>query len=466
MKIICTKRLIHIYSFLLLTSYFSLIFAQAPDTLWTKTYGGIYWDGGQSVQQTSDSGYIIAGNTTSFSGNPQITNVYLIKTDVNGDTMWTKTYEGSDYANGLSVQQTSDDGYIIAGYTMAIGSYNWDVYLIKTDVNGDTIWTRIYGGDTTDIAYSVQQTIDQGYIVAGYTKSFGMGNSNDVWLLKTDSLGDTVWTKTYGGINDDYGCSVQQTPDHGYIVVGYTFSWGADSGDIYLVKTDSLGDTLWTQTYGGVVTEIGNFVQQTLDNGYIIVGNKGSYGAENFDVYLIKTDVNGDTIWTRTYGGALHDYGWEVREISNEGYVIAGHTKSFSGGEPEVYILRTELNGDTLWTKIIGGGSQDEVFSIALTSDAGYIIAGRTMSFGAGMSDVYLIKTAPDTLGIVEHKISSMKITGFGTTIISGPSLLPEDKNYKVFDITGRVVMPDKIKPGIYFIEIEGIIKQKIIKIR
>jgi hypothetical protein len=179
-------------------------------------------------------------------------------------------------------------GYIIAGYTNSFGAGNSDVYLIKTNSAGDTLWTRTYGGGEDDVGYSVQQTTDGGYVIAGYTNSFGAGNS-DVYLIKTDASGDTLWTRTYGSNNNDYGYSVQQTEDGGYVIAGYTRFYS----DVYLIKTDSLGGTLWTRTYGGVDNDYGYSVQQTTDVGYVIVGLTESFGAGYSDVYLIKTDPDG-----------------------------------------------------------------------------------------------------------------------------------------------------------------------------
>jgi hypothetical protein len=204
---------------LLLALCTSLANAQAPDTLWTKKYGGSDYENGYSVQQTSDSSYVIVGRTSSFGSG--LEDVYFIKTNANGDTLWTKTYGGIDYDAGRAVQQTTDGGYIIAGRTSSSGAGSADVYLIKTNADGDTLWTRTYGGADGDDGYSVQQISDSGYIIAGITYSFGFWP--DVYLIKTDSLGDTLWTKTYGEVDIDEGDSVQETIDGGYIIAGNTF---------------------------------------------------------------------------------------------------------------------------------------------------------------------------------------------------------------------------------------------------
>ena len=391
MNLVCRK--IDLTAFLLLLLFSTLLLAQAPDTLWTKTYGGAQEDWGYSVQQTTDKGYIVAGYTGSFGSY----DVYLIKTDSLGDTLWTKTYGGANNDVGYSVQQTSDKGYIIAGVTESFGSGS-EVYLIKTDSLGDTLWTESYGGPNDESGLSVQQTFDQGYIVAGYIWSADF----DVYLIKTDSLGDSLWAKTYGGAWHDAAWSVQQTTYKGYIIVGFAESFGPGSMAVYLIKTDSLGNSLWARTYGGTGWDLAYAVQQTPDNGYIVTGFTGSFGAGGGDIYLIKTDSLGDTLWTKKYGGADAEGGFSVQQTADKGYIITGRTESFGAGSYDVYIVRTDSLGEMLWEKTCGGIEDDEGRSVQETSDGGYIVAGHTWSFGAGGGDVYLIKVGPDTLGIEE----------------------------------------------------------------
>jgi hypothetical protein len=317
------------------------------------------------------------------------------------DTLWTKTYGGADKDYGYSVQQTSDGGFIITGYTESFGAGGYDVYLIKADSSGDTLWTKTYGGANDDYGRSVRQTSDGGFLITGGTYPFGAG-AYDVYLIKADSSGDTLWTKTYGGTDTDIGESVQQTSDGGYIIAGYTHSFGAGESDVYLIKADSSGDTLWTKTYGGADKDYGRSVRQTSDGGFIITGYTESFGAGENDVYLIKADSSGDTLWTKTYGGADADYGYSVQQTSDGGYIIAGGTISFGAGESDVYIIKADSSGDALWTKTYGGTDYDNGHSVQQTSDGGYIIAGRTESFGAGSRDVYLIKTEQEA-GIEEY---------------------------------------------------------------
>ncbi len=374
--------------------------AFAQDTLlWSRTYGGSSFDDGHSVQQTTDGGYIVSGCSESFGTGPG--DVYLIKTDSLGDTLWSRTYGGNApvWDWGYSVQQTTDGGYIVVGATQSFGAGEWDVYLIKTDSSGDTLWTRTYGGSGIDWGYSVQQTTDGGYIVAGGTTFLGAGFT-DVYLIKTNSLGDTLWTRTCGGGNYDVGWSVQQTADGGYIVTGRTESFGAVNNVVYLIKTVCLGDTLWTRTYGGSGEDQGWFVQQTTDGGYIVAGETGSFGAGNADAYLIKTDSLGDTLWSCTYGGSGGDWGYSVQQTTDGGYIVAGETRSFGAGAYDAYLIKTDSLGDTLWSRTYGGPYNYLAYArtfVQQTTDGGYIVSGRTLSFGAGGYDVMLTKF--DSLG-------------------------------------------------------------------
>jgi hypothetical protein len=273
---------------LLSVSLVALFTQSAYAVAFAKTYGGTGDDRASSVLQTSDGGYIVVGDTGSLGADS--VDIFLVKTDANGNIIWAKTYGGTNNDYAYSVQQTSDGGYIVEGRTYSFGAGNYDFFLIKTDANGNIIWAKTYGGTSDDYAYSVQQTSDGGYILAGYTSSFMVGP--DIFLIKTDANGNIQWSKTYGGASYDYAHSVRQTSDGGYIVAGYTYSFGAGYYDIFLIKTDANGNIQWAKTYGGTDWDEASSVQQTSDGGYIVAGLTYSFGVG--DIFLIKTDANGN----------------------------------------------------------------------------------------------------------------------------------------------------------------------------
>lgn len=359
-------------------------------TSFQRTFGGTNDDAGYAVQQTTDGGYVITGHSASFGSGGS--DVYLIKTNAAGDALWTKTFGPPVSAEmGSSVEQTADGGYIICGiYFMGPGSEN--ILLIKTNAAGDTLWTRTLGGLRDDTGWCARETNDGGYIVVGYTDSYGAGGG-DAYLIKTDDTGNVLWQRTYGGIYTDEGYCVQQTADSGYIIVGRTYSYGNGGSDVYLIRTNATGGTLWTRTFGGGNLEFGWCVQQTRDGGFIIGGWTYSFGAGSADVYLINTDPAGMPLWERTFGGSLFDRSLSVQQTNDGGYIVVGETYSFGSGRSDVYLIKVNAGGETFWTRTFGGSDFDGGFSVRQTVDGGYVIAGCTRSFGFGQDDVYLIKT-------------------------------------------------------------------------
>ncbi len=219
---------------------------------------------------------------------------------------WFRTFGGKGKELGQSVAQTIDGGYIIAGRTDSFGKGKDDVYLVKANQTGEEQWARTYGGVEFDMGFSVQETSDGGYIIVGSTSSFGKGYY-DVYLIKTANSGDEIWSKTFGGKEDDWGFSVKETKDGGYIIVGCTSSFGSNKDDIYLIKTDSEGEEEWSNTYGGKDFDLGFSVEQTADGGFIIVGWTSSFGEGKGDVYLIKTNEKGSKEWLKEIAGRYNE---------------------------------------------------------------------------------------------------------------------------------------------------------------
>jgi hypothetical protein len=357
---------------------------------WSKTYGGSGYDCAYAVIRTVDGGYAVAGETDSSGG--VLSDAWLVKTDVNGVLLWNRTYGSVGTDSAQAVVQTSDGGYALGGYTSSSGSGGFDVWLVKTDGNGVLQWSRTHGGSGGDLAYSVVQTSDGGYALAGMTTSFGAGGF-DLWLVKTYTDGTFQWGVTYGGAGDDYAASLVQAADDGYALAGSTDSFGAGAQDVWFVKTDANGVKQWNRTYGGDSTDGASAVIRTADGGYALAGQTASLGAGMGDAWLIKTEADGTMQWGRTYGGYNGDDARGVVQTSDGGYALAGLTTSFGVGVGDAWLVKTDAEGIQQWSRTYGGPDYDMVFSVVPTADGGYALAGYTNSFGAGVYDAWLVKT-------------------------------------------------------------------------
>lgn len=426
---------------LFLLIYFNDAIAQ-PDILWTQIWGGTTNDYLRRAQPTSDGGFIAVGWTFSFgTGNGDI---WLIKTDASGDSLWTRTYSGAGTDRGYSVQQTSDGGYIIVGETYISGS-NYKVWLIKTDSSGNMEWNSIFGGVSNDRCYSVEQTTDGGYFLVGESNSYG-DICGDILLIKTDSLGNESWMQLLG--EDwwfDYARHGGQTADGGYIVTGWKSYMDPtlEDGSLVLIKTDSLGIMVWEQNYIGDEADRGESVQQTVDGGYFITARTLSYGAGDSDVWWIKTNEYGNITWSNTYGGTGNDRGQFGQELNGDGYILTGYTESYGAGGKDIWVIRTNLSGIVYWTKTIGGVGDEISTGVQQTPDGGYIVAGYTDSYGAGGYEAFLVRIESD-LGIEESSPEASPVLGVSPNPSSGQvniSYLQQTDGWitlAVYDLAGR----------------------------
>jgi len=423
---------------------------------WTKTFETKHQSYGRSVQQTTDGGYIITGATNSIGGDSM--NVYLLKTDASGIEQWTKTFGGTD-DRGNSVQQTADGGYIIVGETSSFGNGSIDVYLIKTDGSGIEQWTKTFGGTDNDYGNSVQQTTDGGYIITGITDTNITGMTERYfYLLKTDASGIEQWTKTFFWLGyNGVGNSVQQTTDGGYIITGEAITSYGGYANVYLIKTDANGIEQWSKDFsGGNWNDIGYSVQQTTDGGYIVTGVTQEFKGQPLvlgdgygDVYLLKTDGNGIEQWAKTYG-AGQELGKSVQQTTDGGYIITGITNTFSvNGNGNVYLLKTDGNGAEQWSRAFVGEGSSFGNSVQQTSDGGYIITGTTCNNCSSQDSSFVYLIKTNAQGIA-------------TSTFNIPTPNSNRKLEKTVDMLGKQTKP---QTNIPFIEIydDGTVEKRIV---
>lgn len=328
------------------------------------------------------------------------TDFWIVKTNANGDSLWSRVFIGRDGDECEYVSEASDGGYILAGWTWSFGAGKSDFWLIKINANGDSLWSRTFGGKSYDKLYSAIETSDGGYILAGSTCSFAKEH-RDFWIVKTDAYGDSLWSRTFGRPEVVSVCrSVQQTLDDGYILAGYNGVAPTGPGDAWIIKTNSKGDSLWSRTYKGLVLEDFVSALQTNDGGYILAGTTESTTG-SIDILLIKMDANGDSLWSCVLGGSSSEICSSIQQTSDSGYIIGGSIY-YPKRKQDFLLVKTDAYGESLWNRTFGGSGWDNCKCIQQTSDGGYILAGSTGSFGAGNGDFWLVKTGPDTLGIQE----------------------------------------------------------------
>ncbi len=424
-----------------------LTIAQNPPSIqWQKCYGGNGNDEVHSIQQTSDGGFIMAGFSSSSNGNVTAnygnTDFLVIKTDSTGTIQWSKSLGGSSYDQAYSIQQTKDEGYIVTGYSYSddvdITNHHGfsgalpDLWVVKLNSSGDKVWQNSLGGSTgTDFANCVRQTLDGGYIIAGYTYSnngdvTGYRGNGDWWVVKLSNLGIIEWQKALGSYSTDIAYSILQTDDGGYITAGFCGAKTADvienhgAKDIWVVKLNGLGILEWQKSYGGSGQDEARSIQQTKDGGFVITGlsssndydASGNHGAADF--WILKINSIGDLQWQKSYGGGNFDQAHSVQQTSDGGYIVAGETSSnnlnvtgnhdFNTNYTDCWIIKLNNEGNLLWQKAMGGTYIDKFYSIIQTKEGTYLAAGFTTSNDGDVinshinsEDFWLVKLASET---------------------------------------------------------------------
>jgi hypothetical protein len=359
--------------------------------IWGQTYGGKGADGARALCETPDRGFLLTGYT--FSHGTGDADVLVVKVDNKGNLSWAKSYGGAGTEYGYGCKAV-EDGYIVVGYTTSFGSGSKDIFLLKLDSAGKEVWSRTFGGTSWDVGMAVDGNSKDGYFVCGFTHSYGSGEE-DVYVIRTDPDGKEVWSKTFGGDRYEYGNSVHLFGDGGCLVGATTGTFGKGNADFFLIRLDKDGNEVWNKSYGnkgrrGYGFDWGHSMSLAGDGGSVFVGHTDSQ--DIMDAHVVKFDDKGKEKWTRSFGNKpFYDYGHSVCEMKDGSYVVCGVTKSIDGNN-DISLTRLDPNGKVLWERSYGSHGSDWGSSILSTEDGQCILTGHTDSSGEGHSDIVLIK--------------------------------------------------------------------------
>jgi len=375
------------------------VLAQVTDRFFQFTFGGGKKDILYNTIEANDKGFISVGYTESFgAGN---FDMYLIKNDSLGNMEWSRTYGGIKEDYGRSIVKSSDGkGYMLLGYSNSFSGNNYfDIYLVKIDFKGDTLWSKNYGLDRSEYGYTIIPTKEGGYMLLGEVINNINGDKNaDIMLIKVSESGQFEWSKIYGGNLTDYLYSIEQLADGTFLLGGETNSFGAGEWDFLAVKMKEDGTVTMAKTYGGLKTDYGRFAISGKDGGVLLGGNSFNYGAGDMDFVLMYTDKEGVIQWSQSYGETGTEYMLDIAKNGDDGYLISGYSNSFGAHGEDIYLLSIKNDGKFLWGKTIGGDLGDYGVSILPTADQGVVITGNTKSFGVKSDDCFIFK--------VENKLS------------------------------------------------------------
>jgi hypothetical protein len=492
------------FHFFLLTTI--TIYAQ-PAIEWQNSIGGSGTDQAYSIQQTTDGGFIVAGNCASNDGDALGSilhfngDFWIVKLSDTGTIQWQKMFGGNEYDNANFVQQTTDSGYIIAGSSASndgdiTGHHgsagDSDYWIVKLNSIGNLHWQKSLGGTGIDEASSIHQTLDGGYIVGGSSNSnngdvSGNHGSKDFWVIKISDSGNIQWQKSFGGTETDALWSVCQTTDKGYIIAGLSCSNNGDvtghhgsiySADYWVIKTDSIGTIQWQKSLGGTYDDWAYSIQQTTDGGYIVAGGSGSpdgdvtgnHGA--FDFWIVKLSNTGSIQWQKSFGGSSPERVYSIQQTSDGGYVACGMTQSNNGdvtgfqGSVDYWMIKIDTVGNLQWQKTLGGTIEDWAHSLCQTADGKYAIAGYSLSYNGdvtgphGLYDMWVVKLGAVITGVDDSEQSGINYSVYPnpTTDLLNIKIQPSlvGSTYSLTDLMGKTIITGKVMEENSVIDISG----------
>ncbi len=446
--------------------------AQPVDSLWQRSYGGGLHGAVSAMLTADDGGCIFAGET--YSDSTRV-NLWIVRTGSEGDTLWTRLYGGLYNDRCNTIKPVAQDGWILGGFTQSFGYsyFGGDIWLLRINDNGDTLWTRRYGDIGYDECVGICGLADGGFMV------LAAGDTVALRFLRLDAYGDSLGSEAISTPDNIVGAHLLQTSDGGFMVTGSTAGGGA-LADAWLMKVDTFGQTEWSRAYGttGLRSQTCSGIAEVFD-GFVFTGQTVNVSGQPADLWLVKVNAVGDTVWTRSFGGSDGEAGVAVVAAPGGGFAIGATVEAFWEMYGDMWILRTDEDGDSLWSSTFGSSVYERCVSMCIASDGGYVLAGTYSTFSATDSS-WLFKTSPDPLDVrippaVPHQLAFGIFPNPFNASASVQFELPAPAraSLTVFDITGRLVqtIADRSYPagehhvaldasaltsGIYFLQLNG----------
>jgi len=387
------------------------------------SFGGNKDDEGVAMCLTNDGGFLLAGSTRSYGAGSE--DIYLIKLNSYWQQMWSATYGGVHQDHARSII-TTDEGIMILGDVWDGGNTRLGMYLSLVDTEGYEIWSKQYGTDMDDWGHHIIEARNGDFMLLGYTRGFEV--SGDIYLVRTDHEGNLLWENSYGYERDDYAMDIIENDDDSFLIIGTKngffndvhANYNTHDADVLLIKIDANGNEIWKKTIGDDGHDFGYSIKEAPNGGKYIFGSTQSYGAGSFDMFLSKIDNDGTEEWHTTYGGEKYDYGLSM-DVNNIGELfLFGTTKSFGQNNSEdFYLIKTDEDGNTIWELTMGGELTDYGHSVIALPDSGCIVIGSSKSYGNGGSDVLFVKI--DKYGQIENIINGVD-TAFENQMVIAPN--------------------------------------------
>jgi hypothetical protein len=434
------------------------VYAQTPG----KTFGGTDNEQGFSIAVLSDGNYAIVGRTRSEGAGGN--DAWALKVSTGGRLLWSRTIGSELLERAHWVEATVDGGMVVLGYSNGLtgraGGY--DCLLVKYDRDGEEEWRQLYGGSNREIGFCVREKAGGGYALLGYSRSFG--DWEQFYLVGTDESGVQEWEQAHGTRFVEIGHELEQTPDGGFMLLGSEGGFyfptelehASPHAEMVLIRTDSLGNSLWYRKYGGHRHEMGRSLAPAADGGWYLFGSTQSQGAGSFDQFLLKVDANGDSLWSRTWGGPDWDYGNSI-DVDAEGNLYLLGTSSTEGntGSPDIWLRKTDADGNSLWALTLGGAEADYGFQVRALPQGGCLLVGATRSYGQGGEDVYFVRVRANGQidlftqvgGEDGPVIFPVPVTGV-STVDPAVGIGAVDYEWRVYDVAGRLLVREMMTGG------------------